>query len=212
MRRQHLAVREPEPAGTAGDDHAESGHVETRRNVHVRPPQADSLTGCRLRRARDPIRRHPRTTVRAGLRKQPCHPVLVRTGLGVLRRSRQPEAAVTALAPSQPGRGTGRARGGIATSLPGGAARHPPDHGGRDRRLEPPFRFADLQVRGPYRYWEHTHTFAAVSGGTEISDHIVYRLPGGPLAPLADRLGHRALLSRLFAYRTKRLTELLARP
>ncbi len=77
---------------------------------------------------------------------------------------------------------------------------------------EPPFRFADLQVRGPYRYWEHTHTFAAVSGGTEISDHIVYRLPGGPLAPLADRLGHRALLSRLFAYRTKRLTELLARP
>jgi hypothetical protein len=77
---------------------------------------------------------------------------------------------------------------------------------------DPPFRFADLQVRGPYRYWEHTHTFAAVSGGTEISDHIVYRLPGGPLARVADRLGHRALLSRLFDYRTKRLAVLLAQP
>ena len=76
---------------------------------------------------------------------------------------------------------------------------------------DPPFRFADLQVRGPYRYWEHTHTFAAVSGGTEISDHIVYRLPGGPLAPVVDRLAHRALLSRLFDYRTRRLAELLAR-
>ena len=36
VRRQHLAVREPEPTGTAGDDDAEPGHVEPRRNVHVR--------------------------------------------------------------------------------------------------------------------------------------------------------------------------------
>jgi ligand-binding SRPBCC domain-containing protein len=76
----------------------------------------------------------------------------------------------------------------------------------------PPFRFADKQMRGPYRHWEHTHSFSAVPDGTEISDHIVYRLPGGPLAPVADRLGHRALLSRLFDYRTRRLTELLAQP
>jgi hypothetical protein len=30
MRREHLAVREPEPAGTAGDDDAKAGHVELR--------------------------------------------------------------------------------------------------------------------------------------------------------------------------------------
>ncbi len=35
VRREHLAVREPEPAGTAGDDRAEAGHVETRGNVHA---------------------------------------------------------------------------------------------------------------------------------------------------------------------------------
>ena len=75
---------------------------------------------------------------------------------------------------------------------------------------EPPYRFADVQLSGPYRQWEHTHTFAAVEGGTEIRDRIRYRLPGGRLGALADRLGHRAFLSRLFRYRTKRLTELLA--
>ena len=35
VRREHLAVREPESAGTAGDDRAEPGHVETRGNVHA---------------------------------------------------------------------------------------------------------------------------------------------------------------------------------
>ena len=35
VRREHLAVGEPEPAGTAGDDYAEPGHVEPRGNVHA---------------------------------------------------------------------------------------------------------------------------------------------------------------------------------
>ena len=73
---------------------------------------------------------------------------------------------------------------------------------------EPPFLFSDVQLRGPYRLWEHTHSFAEVDGGTEIRDRIRYRLPGGPLAPVADRLGHRAMLSRLFEHRTRRLVEL----
>jgi hypothetical protein len=34
VRREHLAVREPQSTGTAGDDHAEPGHVESRRDVH----------------------------------------------------------------------------------------------------------------------------------------------------------------------------------
>jgi ligand-binding SRPBCC domain-containing protein len=74
---------------------------------------------------------------------------------------------------------------------------------------EPPFRFADVQRRGPYRAWEHTHRFTAVAGGTEIRDRVRYRLRGGRLAPLVDSLGHRALLRRLFDYRMKRLDELL---
>jgi ligand-binding SRPBCC domain-containing protein len=74
---------------------------------------------------------------------------------------------------------------------------------------EPPLLFADVQRRGPYRAWEHTHRFSAVAGGTEIRDRVRYRLRGGPLAPLVDRLGHRALLRRLFDYRMARLSALL---
>jgi ligand-binding SRPBCC domain-containing protein len=74
----------------------------------------------------------------------------------------------------------------------------------------PPQGFADVQVSGPYASWAHEHTLVPVAGGTEVRDRISYRLPGGRLGPLADRLGHRALLRRLFAYRARRLNELLA--
>ena len=45
VRREHLAEREPEPAGTAGDDRAEPGHFETRGNVHAHLPPVISLGG-----------------------------------------------------------------------------------------------------------------------------------------------------------------------
>ena len=38
VRGEHLAVGEPESTGTAGDDHAEPGHVEPRGNVHCALP------------------------------------------------------------------------------------------------------------------------------------------------------------------------------
>ena len=41
---------------------------------------------------------------------------------------------------------------------------------------EPPHRFADFQVRGPYRRWEHTHTFEpSGSGGTSMTRHGALR-------------------------------------
>ena len=46
---------------------------------------------------------------------------------------------------------------------------------------EPPHRFVDFQVRGPYRIWEHTHTFEPVEGGTLMTDRIRYAIPYGPL-------------------------------
>ena len=46
---------------------------------------------------------------------------------------------------------------------------------------EPPHRFVDRQLRGPYRLWEHTHTLEAVDGGTRIRDRVRYRTPAGRL-------------------------------
>ena len=74
----------------------------------------------------------------------------------------------------------------------------------------PPRAFTDLQLAGPYPLWEHAHRFTAVEGGTEVYDLVRYRVPGGPLAPLVDRLVVRRWLRDIFDYRRDRLAELLA--
>lgn len=42
---------------------------------------------------------------------------------------------------------------------------------------EPPHRFVDLQRRGPYRRWHHTHGFTAEHGGTRVRDRVEFALP-----------------------------------
>ncbi|HEU4450380.1 MAG TPA: SRPBCC family protein [Gaiellaceae bacterium] len=73
----------------------------------------------------------------------------------------------------------------------------------------PPRSFTDVQLSGPYPLWEHTHRLNPVPGGTEIYDLVRYRLPGGPLAGLVQRLLVGRWLAEIFAYRARRLGELL---
>lgn len=67
---------------------------------------------------------------------------------------------------------------------------------------EPNRRFVDEQLRGPYRQWIHTHTFASVDGGTLMTDRVRYRVPGGALV---NRLLVERDVSRIFAYRLEAL-------
>jgi ligand-binding SRPBCC domain-containing protein len=73
----------------------------------------------------------------------------------------------------------------------------------------PPRSFTDVQLTGPYRLWEHTHRLTPVPGGTEIYDHVRYRLPGGPLAPLIQLIVAR-WLRMIFDYRAERTRGILA--
>jgi ligand-binding SRPBCC domain-containing protein len=65
----------------------------------------------------------------------------------------------------------------------------------------PPRGFVDVQRRGPYLLWEHAHRLRRVDGGTEIYDHVRYRLFGGPLGALVHAVLVRRWLDGIFDYR-----------
>ena len=46
---------------------------------------------------------------------------------------------------------------------------------------DPPHRFVDEQLRGPYRLWRHEHRFVAQDNGTQVSDDVDYAVLGGGL-------------------------------
>ena len=67
---------------------------------------------------------------------------------------------------------------------------------------EPGRRFVDVQVRGPYRMWHHTHEFeGAGSGDTIVRDTVRYAMPLGPVGALAHRLLVARDLRAIFDYR-----------
>ena len=67
--------------------------------------------------------------------------------------------------------------------------------------FEPPRRFVDVQLQGPYRIWHHEHTFRSVPEGTELGDRVRFLPKGGPLAPLLVRFFVRKDVLAIFGYR-----------
>ncbi len=65
---------------------------------------------------------------------------------------------------------------------------------------DPPAGFVDVQVRGPYRLWHHTHRFEEQDGGTLCVDRVRYWPRGGAWV---NRLFVRRDVARIFAYRAR---------
>ncbi|MGE5236048.1 MAG: SRPBCC family protein [Acidobacteriota bacterium] len=74
---------------------------------------------------------------------------------------------------------------------------------------DPPRRFVDEQLRGPYRRWVHEHTFEEAPDGTMCRDRVEYAVPGGTLT---HRLVVRRDVERIFAYRQEVMTTLWGEP
>jgi ligand-binding SRPBCC domain-containing protein len=69
---------------------------------------------------------------------------------------------------------------------------------------EPPHRFVDVQVRGPYRLWHHTHEVQPAGDGRSLMrDTVRYDVGFGPLGELARRLLVGRDLEAIFDYRAK---------
>jgi ligand-binding SRPBCC domain-containing protein len=69
---------------------------------------------------------------------------------------------------------------------------------------DPPHRFVDEQVRGPYRAWTHDHRFSEDAGGTLCQDAVQYAPLGG--SPM-NKLFVERDVAEIFAYRADRLKE-----
>lgn len=72
--------------------------------------------------------------------------------------------------------------------------------------------FSDLQERGPYRYWHHTHSFREVPEGVEMHDRVEYELPFGIFGRIFGLPIVRGQLKQIFDYRTKVIREVFTRP
>ena len=70
------------------------------------------------------------------------------------------------------------------------------------------FKFTDEQISGPYKMWEHTHTFTEITNGVLMIDTIYYQLPLGILGDIIHAMFIREKIKSIFCYRESTLTKL----
>jgi len=73
---------------------------------------------------------------------------------------------------------------------------------------DPPHRFVDLQLKGPYKLWHHEHRFVAEGSGTRIIDEVQYQLPFGVFGSIAHSLKVKKDVETIFNYRTEAVRRL----
>ncbi|WP_113636192.1 MULTISPECIES: SRPBCC family protein [Pedobacter] len=71
-----------------------------------------------------------------------------------------------------------------------------------------PYMFVDEQLKGPYAYWHHEHTFEEFEGKVLMKDKVIYAVPLGILGRIANTLIVRNKLEHIFNYRTTKILEL----
>jgi ligand-binding SRPBCC domain-containing protein len=76
---------------------------------------------------------------------------------------------------------------------------------------DPPHRFVDVQVRGPYRLWHHTHEFVPHPDGTLMTDTVRYAIGWGFAGEIAARAFVHGDVAAIFDYRRDAVPRELAR-
>lgn len=77
----------------------------------------------------------------------------------------------------------------------------------RIERWAPPHEFVDVQLKGPYALWSHTHRFEKLGAGTLMTDQVFYRLPFGFFGWLGGSALVNGDLAKIFGFRRKVIDE-----
>jgi len=75
-------------------------------------------------------------------------------------------------------------------------------------RVEKPHLFADRQLRGPYKIWDHTHSFVQTDIGVLVKDNVNYELPLGFLGEIAHFIFVKKKIENIFKFREQALKQL----
>jgi len=75
-------------------------------------------------------------------------------------------------------------------------------------RWEPPHRFVDEQISGPYKLWHHEHRFEPQGNGTVMFDTVRYALPLGVFGSVMQTVLVGRDVDTIFDYRSGRIRKL----
>ncbi len=79
------------------------------------------------------------------------------------------------------------------------------------QKWDPPRAFVDMQLRGPYALWHHTHSFVPDGPAhTTMTDTVRWAIGFGPFGELARRLFVEADVESIFEHRADVIGPLLA--
>jgi hypothetical protein len=74
----------------------------------------------------------------------------------------------------------------------------------------PPNKFTDVLLKGPYRFWKHEHFFTAEGNRTRMSDRVEYAIPGWIFAPIVHSLFVKRDLEKIFDFRERAFREIFS--
>ncbi|MDP9189658.1 MAG: SRPBCC family protein [Actinomycetota bacterium] len=80
----------------------------------------------------------------------------------------------------------------------------------RIEQWQPSRRFVDLQLKGPYRYWHHSHDFEPDSGGTLMRDTVRYAMRAGRMGEAVHDRIVEPDLAAIFDYRAEQIAKIFA--
>ncbi|MFN4082298.1 MAG: SRPBCC family protein [Bacteroidia bacterium] len=72
----------------------------------------------------------------------------------------------------------------------------------------PPYKFVDEQIGGPYTLWHHQHIFEKINGKTIMTDIVTYKSKGWFLAPFLHWLFVDKRVKAIFKYREDKLKQI----